>query len=133
MKTILIFLLSVFSIQASAHQLSCTGSVWVKSVFFPLPIKRSASVVITTQEQRNVEGAVVISVGGDPIAYKGPLFLDGQRDHVAKSDTGEYSTFRLAYNQQKSKLKFQQTLFNAESEVVGSVSPAELGCQTNLL
>lgn len=121
----LILLLAMMSGGAHAASLVCTGQVTIRSVFTPNPLTRQATVTVV--QGAHGQGQVEISAGGDPVAYAGPLFMDGSKDHVVRSAEGETTTFRMTLK--SNQLRFEQTLFNAQSQVVAQVLPAVLNCR----
>ncbi len=52
MKAFLVSFFMVFAAypMAFAGTLSCQGPVWVSSVFFPIPLKRLADVIVTNRQ-----------------------------------------------------------------------------------
>lgn len=129
------FLVSFFMVFAAypmtfAGTLSCQGPAWVSSVFFPIPLKRLADVTIKADGFEANRGSVTISIGGDPLNYRGPLYLDGTKDHVVINELGEKAQFRLKVGSAKNGpiLGFSQQMLSASNEVALSVRPTTLNC-----
>ncbi|MBX3039879.1 MAG: hypothetical protein KF789_04110 [Bdellovibrionaceae bacterium] len=129
-KILLSFVALLFGPMAFAGTLVCEGSVFVSSVFMPVPMKRAAQVTITSDHFEGRTGKVVASIGGDPLEYKGPLFLDGKKNHEVVNELGEKAQFQLKLISagQGRSLGFSMQMLAASNEVMLSVNPTVLSC-----
>lgn len=75
-------------------------------------------------------GRFTVHMGGEPFVYEGPLYLDGSRDHVAKSPAnGDVTKFRLDLRGRR-RLNVELDFFDADLDRLGGVERTSLRCQS---
>ena len=74
-------------------------------------------------------GRFTLEMGGDPIVFEGPLYLDGSREHryVAVA-SGDVTSFRLDYRDEE-RLILEVDFLDADFDLLGGVERVTLRCQ----
>ncbi len=123
---ILAIFVSVFFMTDGHAQadMSCRGSAWLKSPWFPLPLRRQMSVHVhfTTSDS----GVISSNAGGGTLTYEGHLILDGSKEMIVTEESGD--DIRFFAKVVGKKMKFKLSFYSPDGAYQGGTSLATLRC-----
>ena len=131
MKNIILILLLFSTSLASASETTCTGKVWLWSVFFPIPLHRNMTLKITpalAELKSPTQGQVHFDVEADPIEYQGLIYPKGDQSQKIIDPSGDIIEFSIKVIS-LDRVRFTLNFKSSDLKLQGGLKPTKLNCR----
>ena len=132
MKNIILILLLLSTSLVSASETTCTGKVWIWSVFFPIPLHRTMTLKISpslSELKSPTQGQVRFDVEADPIDYQGMIYPNGEQSQkIIEPGSGDIIEFTINVLS-SDRVRFTQNFKSSDLKPQGGIKPAKLNCR----